>query len=85
MIERFIIHFHLLQLIFQEIVIATKRKIGNCFVKTAWVQDFFQLYYDVEDQTLENSSIKKINVYIISQFEMLVIGRTIIKFWSLYP
>lgn len=46
---------------------------------------FFQSYSNVEYQTLENSSKKKFNEFIISQFEMLVIGRTIIKLWSLYP
>ena len=80
MTVRFIIHFHLLQLIFQEIVNETRRKIRKVLLKMNECKNFFQLYSNVEYQTLENSSIKKNNIYIISQFEMLVIGRTIIKF-----
>ena len=79
MTVRFIIHFHLLQLIFQEIVNETRRKIRKVLLKMNECKNFFQLYSNVEYQTLENSSIKKNNIYIISQFEMLVIGRTIIK------
>ena len=54
------IHFHLLKLIFQGIVIETRRKIGKFLLKMHEYKTFFQLYSDVEDQTLENSSIKKV-------------------------
>ena len=71
------IHLHFLQLINKIIIMETRR--NKYFVKKALVQFFFQSYSNVEYQTLENSSIKKFNEFIISQFEMLAIGRTIIK------
>ena len=77
MIERYMIHLNFLQLINKIIIMETKRKEIFC-KKCRSTIFFFQSYSNVEYQTLENSSIKKFNEFIILQFEMLAIGRTII-------